>query len=51
MMTNEGCQGVYVNEQNPNILMFMYADDIATGTNTVSRMQQILNVLAKYCKK
>ena len=51
MMTNEGCQGVYVNEQNPNILMFMYADDIGTGTDTVSRMKKILNVLAKYCKK
>ena len=25
MMKNEGCQGVYVDEQNPNILMFMYA--------------------------
>ena len=51
MMKNEGCQGVYVDEQNPNILMFMYADDIASGTDTVSRMQKILNVLSKYCKK
>ena len=51
MMKNEGCQIVYVDEQNSNILMFMYADDIASGTDTVSRMQKILNVLAKYCKK
>ena len=36
MMKNEGCQGVYVDEQNPNILMFMYADDIASGPDTVS---------------
>ena len=48
---NEGCQGVYVEEQNPNILMFMYADVIAFGTDTVSQMQKILNVLAKYCKE
>ena len=51
MMKNEGCQSVYVDKQNPNILMFMYADDIASGTDTVSRMQKILNVLSKYCKK
>ena len=51
MMKNEGCQGVYVDEQNTNILMFMYADDIASGTDTVSRMQKILNVLSEYCKK
>ena len=31
--------------------MFMYVDDIASGTETVSQMQKILNVLAKYCKK
>ena len=42
MMKNEGCQGVYVDEQKPNILMFMYADDIASGTDTVSLMQKIL---------
>ena len=40
-----------MDERNPNILMFMYADDIASGTDTVSRMQKILNVLSKYCKK
>ena len=51
MMENEGCQGVYVDEQNPNILMFMYADDTASGTDTVSRMQKVINVLSKYCKK
>ena len=51
MMKNDGCQGVYVDEQNPNILMFMYADDVASGMDTVSRMQKILNVLSKYCKK
>ena len=51
MMTNEGCQGIYVDKQNPNILMFMYVDDIASGTDTVSRMQKLLNVLSKYCKK
>ena len=28
MMKNVGCQGVYVDEQNPNILMFMYADEM-----------------------
>ena len=32
-------------------MKFMYADDIASGTHTVSRMQKIWNVLAKYCKK
>ena len=47
MIKNEGCQGIYVDEQNPNILMFMNADDIAFGTDTVSRMQKILNVLSK----
>ena len=51
MMKNKGCQGVYVDEQKPNILMFMYADDIASGTDTVSRMQKKINVLSKYCKK
>ena len=44
MKTNGGCQGVYVDKQNPNILMFMYAADIASGTDTVFRMQKILNV-------
>ena len=32
-MQNAGCQWVNVDEQNPNILMFMYADDNASGTD------------------
>ena len=50
IMKNEGCQGVYVDEQNPNILMLMYADDIASGADTVSRMQKIINVLENIVK-
>ena len=41
---------MYVDEQNPNILMFMFADHIASGTDTVSRMQKILNVLSNIVK-
>ena len=50
MLENKACQGVHVDEQKPNILIFMYAADIASGTDTVSRMQKILNVLAKFIK-
>ena len=35
---------MYVDGQNPNILMFMYADNIASGTDTVSPMQKIIKV-------
>ena len=50
-MKAEGCQGIYVNEDAPNIFMLMYADDIATCADSVHRLQYMIDRLVVYCKK
>jgi len=46
-----GCEGVFISEELPNLLALMYADDIGNMTDTVGRLQSMLNNLAIFCSK
>ena len=52
MMKDKGCKGVYINEEVtlPNLMIILYADDIAEGSDTVGRLQFMINVLVEYCR-
>ena len=50
-MKNMGCQGIYIDENAPNIMMLYFADDIVDGADTVGRLQYMINVLENYCHK
>ena len=51
LLDREGCNGVFISEELPNLLALMYADDIGNMADTVGRLQQILNKLALFCKQ
>ena len=44
------CQGMYVNEMAKNIMILLYADDVAKGACTVKKLQDMINVLEEFCK-
>jgi hypothetical protein len=46
----ENCQGVFINENFPNICLLLYADDLILCSDTVGRLQKLINTLQKYCK-
>ena len=50
MMKDKGCKGVYINEEVSNVMIILYADDIAEGSDTVVRLQCMINVLVEYCR-
>ena len=50
-MKNMGCQGIYIDENAPNIMMLYFADDIVDGADTVGRLQYMINVFENYCHK
>lgn len=50
VLKGEDCKGVYVNENVPNLMALLYADDIANGSDSVGRLQKMINVLENYCK-
>ena len=47
MLRAENCNGVYINEDFSNQKILLYADD---SSDTVGRLQKIINVLFTYCK-
>jgi hypothetical protein len=49
-LKDTGCKGVYVSEDAPNIMNLMYADDITQNSDTVGRLQSMINVLANFCR-
>ena len=50
MMRDKGCKGVYINEEVPNLMIILYAYEIAEGSDTVGRLQFMINVLVEYCR-
>ena len=50
-MKDMGCQGIYIDENAPNIMMLYFADDIVDGADTVGRLQYMINALENYCDK
>ena len=49
MRKDRGCEGVYINEEVPNLIIILYADGIVGGY-TVGRLEFMINVLAEYCR-
>jgi hypothetical protein len=47
----QGGQGVYINEMFPNVMLLLYADDLIEGTDTVGRLQKLINILENFCDK
>ena len=50
-MLSEGCIGVYIIEDAPNIILLLFADDIAMCSDMPGRLQHMLNVLKMFCDK
>ena len=50
MMEDKGCKGIYINEEVPDLVIILYADDTAEGSDTVGRLQFMINVLVEYCR-
>ena len=51
MLNDAECSGIFVNETLPNLVLLMYADDIALCADTVGRLQKQINVLEEFCLK
>lgn len=41
--------GIFINNDIPEIINIMFADDIANGAETVFKLQQQINVIAQFC--
>ena len=51
MLDELGCHGIYVNEDAKNIMILLYADDMALIPDTIGRLQRMIDVLKSYyCK-
>ena len=50
-MFQKDCHGIFISEFVPNLTSLFYADDIANVSDSVGRLQQQINILAKYCHK
>ena len=46
---NENCQGIYIDENCPNIMMLLFADDMINCGDTVGNLQNLINKLQNYC--
>lgn len=51
MINQAKCQGVYVNENAPNLASLLFADDLAGVADSVGRLQKIIDVISNFCKK
>ena len=51
MLGELGCHGIYVNEYAKNIMILLYADDMALIADTIGRLQRMIDVLESYCCK
>jgi hypothetical protein len=49
--TDAGCQGIYVNEDAPNIAQLLFADDMADLADTVVSLKRQISVLSDLCRK
>ena len=49
LCNESGCQGVFIDEYFTNLMMLLYADDIAQVSDLVGRLQHQINTLQKIC--
>jgi hypothetical protein len=45
------CEGIYLDENYPNVNMLLYADDVVIVGDHIGRVQNILNILNEFCGK
>ncbi len=45
MLKSYNCQGIYVNDEAQNIMILLYADDVAKGGTMVKKLQDMIDVL------
>ena len=48
---DNNCQGIYLNEHNPNVNLLLYADDLVIVGDHIGRVQRILDALSTFCIK
>ena len=51
MLDELGCHGIHVKEDAKNIMILLYADDMALIADTIGRLQRMIDVLESYCCK
>ena len=51
MLDELGCHGIYVDEDAKNIMILLYADDMALIADTIRRLQKMIDVLESCCCK
>ena len=51
MLKANGCQGIYLDERTQNVMILLYADDMAMCSDTVGRIQKMIDVLGQFCEK
>lgn len=51
LLNSSDCKGIYVDENSPNVMQFLFADDMANVADTVINLQRQINVLSDFCKK
>ena len=51
MTKDRNCRGVFIDEENPNVPILMYADDIVIVGDRIGDVQKILDCLDMYCEK
>ena len=51
MLHEAGCNGIYINEQAPNIMILLFADDIALCGDTVGRLKEMIKTLENYTER
>ena len=50
-LTENGCEGIYVTPECPNVLCLMYADDIVSVATSVENLQSQLDTLYDFCER
>ena len=51
LLHNSGCTGIYIDEKAPNVMVLLFADDVAFCADSVYRLQVMIRILEEFCSK
>ena len=51
MFKDAECQGVFIDENVPNLMGLLFADDVVAGADTVGRLQKMIDLISSFCSK
>ena len=51
MFEDAECQGVFIDENVPNIMGLLFADDVVAGADTVGWLHKMIDVISSFCSK